>query len=258
YQLIHNRQHYNPFRTALHNKLYAVIPLVFPYLSYRDIYRCLVVNHNISNLCTDYLWEEPKFDQSSIHDTLYVFNKFIQSLPKKNKQNTVKRLRIVDIEEGLYERIEPNFFQWIVNYCPQLESLTINNIESFSMRSLRIQNIWYLQELTYLDLSGCVQVTDEVLIKIACGCHALIEIKLDRLPKHTGRGLAKFADTCDALKSISVQNNTSLSDEGIAAIAKFGKIKLRELDLTGCQKITKSGFESIAKWNVLLTRLSLS
>jgi hypothetical protein len=97
-----------------------------------------------------------------------------------------------------------------------------------------------------------------MIVIIARACRALVQVRLDGLEKHKGKGLACLAAECDRLESVSVRYNTSLEDQAIVALAKFRHIRLLELDLTGCTKLTPAGFEMLARYAAFLTYISLS
>ncbi|GAA5797113.1 hypothetical protein EDC94DRAFT_594256 [Helicostylum pulchrum] len=247
----------NPF-----NKIYRVLPHVSRYLPSNDLLTFGLVNkkcHRI--LIMDVIWQAPNFDKlSHIHDALYMFNRFLNYLPvlDANKLHSVQTLDVSNLEETCYDSVNTNFFRSIVTYCPQLQSLNLSNTQFFNSRSLPKMELWSLPLLSVLDLSNCSHVTDDMIVTIARGCRQLTTVKLDGLTRLKGKGVAALAAECDQLSSVSVRNNTSMDDQALAALAKFRNIHLAELNITGCTKLTSTGFEMLARYAAHLTVLSVA
>jgi hypothetical protein len=133
----------------------------------------------------------------------------------------------------------------------------MNKVTYFSPNSM-IKGTWKLPHLTHINLSDCEFVNDDMIVTIARSCPKLMTVRLNNLKQHKGRGLAALASECDSLSSISICNNINVGDEGVVSLAKFRHIRLRELDLTGCTRITPVGFDFMARYLAHLTFLSLA
>ncbi|KAG2213960.1 hypothetical protein INT47_001230 [Mucor saturninus] len=243
----------------IESKLYRIIPLVYPYLSTVDILVCASASSTLNHVF-DYVYNKPNFQKLSyIHDALFMFNKFLFHLPKIREKNLskIEALDLSNIQETLYDPVNPNFFRILVQYCRKLLILDLSHSDFFMHKSLP-KHHWQLPHLTVLNLSDCSQVTDEMLVSIARSCRAITHVALDNLTRHKGQGLAAFASDCDSLTSVSVRFNTAMEDQALTALAKFRHIRLFTLDLTGCKKITSVGLTMIARYCAHLTRLSLS
>ncbi|GAN11406.1 hypothetical protein MAM1_0583c10968 [Mucor ambiguus] len=250
------KQHY----TEKSSKFYRVFPILLPYIHYTDIPTCALLNSSYNLLVKDQLWSNPRFDRIAyIHDALYVFNKFLTHLPH-TQTNTASRIHQLDlqpIQESLYDRVNPKFLQIIVQHCTHLNTLNLEKAEFFNAKSLP-KGPWALPHLTYLNLSFCPHVNDEMVVVIARACRQLTRVILDGLTKHKGQGLAGLAAECDQLSSVSVRFNTAIEDQAIIALAKFRHIRLLELDLTGCTKLTSIGFTMLARYAAHLKTLSVA
>lgn len=244
-------------------KFLRILLLLLPYLELNDILACTLLNSSINRITSNLIWKNPDFNKLAyIHDATYMFNKFLDHLPTVRHETTVKirKIDISDMEESLYERVNPNFFSIIVQYCSQeLNSLNFQKIDFFSPTSLpKGPTIWELPHLTYLNLSYCSQVNDDMIVIMASACKALVQVRLDGLVRHRGNGLANLAVQCDRLESVSVRYNTALEDQAIIALGKFRHVRLLELDLTGCTKFTPAGFQILARYAAHLKYLSLA
>lgn len=252
----------NPFRQLIvldsqEHKLYKIFHLLHPYLSITDIISVSLLNSRFQQLANDIIWSEPDFKRLAyIHDSLYMFNKFLTHINSHTGQR-VKRVNVAKMEESLYERVNASFFKTLVTHCSHLTHLDVSYTHFFQQQSLPEE--WSLPYLTYLNVSYCPQVNDAMLVKLARGCRAqLRQVRLDGLTKHKGQGLACFAAECDRLTSVSVRYNTAMTDDALLALAKFRHVKLMELDLTGCNKLTDVGFDVLARYCAHLQYISLA
>lgn len=250
------KQHY----AEKSSKFYQIFPIVLPYISYNDIAACAILNSSYSLLVKDKIWNSPKFDKVAyIHDALYVFNNFLSQLPyvQTSTASRIHHLDLRPITESLYDRVNTRFLQITIEYCTNLTSLNLERAEFLNARSLPKQR-WSLPHLTYLSLSYCPHVNDDMIVEIARSCRQLVQVELNGLTRHKGRGLAAIAAECDQLSSVSVKHNTAMEDEAIIALAKFRHIRLSKLDLTGCTKLTSTGFTMLARYAAHLTSLSVA
>ncbi|CAO0795401.1 unnamed protein product [Mucor circinelloides] len=250
------KQHY----TEKSSKFYKVFPILLPYIHYTDVPTCALLNSSYNLLVENEIWTNPRFDKAAyIHDALYVFNNFLSHLPniRASTASRIHQLDLQSIEESLYDRVNPKFLQIIVQYCTHLKSLNLERAEFFKAKSLP-SDLWTVPHLTYLNISYCPHVNDEMIVVIARSCRQLVQVKLDGLVKHKGQGLAGLAAECDQLSSVSVKFNTLMEDQAIIALAKFRHIRLLELDITGCTKLTSTGFTMLARYAAHLRNLSVA
>ncbi|CAO3699930.1 unnamed protein product [Rhizopus stolonifer] len=248
---------YNPFRRLNKKTLLTVFSYIIPHLSRQDIITCNLINSSFYQLTCDTIWSQPRFDETYIHNELYMFNRFLSSLPSLSSSTLakIKTLDLSSIQETLYERVNPDFFRLLVKHCPHLCSLNLSHGSYFSKQSLPTS--WSLPQLTLINLSDCSHVTDDLLVTMARSCRQLSTVLLDQLPQLQGHGLAALAAECD-LDRVQVAHNRSMKDEGLVALAKFRHIHLRHLDLTGCTSLTPLGLKCLARFCIHLQKFSMA
>ncbi|KAG2205356.1 hypothetical protein INT46_011043 [Mucor plumbeus] len=250
------KQHY----TEKSSKFYQVFPLILPYIHYTDMPTFALLNSSYNILAKDKIWNNPRFDKIAyIHDALYIFNNFLSRLPKiqTSTASRIHNLDLQQIEESLYDRVNPKFLQIIVQYCTNLDTLNLEKVGFFNARSLP-KGTWSLSHLTHLNLSYCPHVNDDMIVEIARSCRQLVQVQLDGLTRHKGKGLAGLAAECDQLSSVSCKFNTAMEDQAIVALAKFRHIRLLQLDLTGCTKLTSTGLTMLSRYTAHLSSLSIA
>ena len=69
--------------------------------------------------------------------------------------------------------------------------------------------------LRELDVSGCVWVTDTVLVEIAEQCRCLTYLSIEGCKKVTDVGLIALADSCPSLRHINLRNTKRISNDGM-------------------------------------------
>ncbi|KAI9258236.1 hypothetical protein BY458DRAFT_424207, partial [Sporodiniella umbellata] len=253
--------YHNPFQNLRKSLFISTFKYLVPYLSIKDIVACSLINKSVHSYTCDLLWKRPSFRQPSYtHNELYIFNKFIKSLPVTRKVvlGKIEYLDLSGIQETLYERVDVGFFQAIVNYCPNIIHIDFSYGSYLTKSTLFPANLWRLSQLNTLILSHCSNVTDDMLVILARSCPRLSALALNHIPRLSGKGLAAFASECDSLDTVDVSDNRSMGDEGLVALAKFRHIHLRHLNLKGCTSVTMDGIHSIARYCVHLQSFSLA
>ncbi|KAI9270526.1 hypothetical protein BDA99DRAFT_502010 [Phascolomyces articulosus] len=257
-------------------KLNKAFEFIVHYLDSNTLASCALVNHPFNALCNNRLWRVPRFDNGYLYGSLHLFNRFIDLLPDVRPQQVahlVTQLNLNEMEESLYENVRPYFFDYLIRYAPNLQILNLSKTNFLSTSSLPStsasrkgknqpqQRYPRLSHLRALDLSFCDYISDDLLLALAPALPRLQYLRLDSLGTGAGggeRGLAAFADHCDELASVSVRYNETINDGSIMALAKFGKIRVKEVDLTGCAYITDTGLAAMARFNINLQYLSLA
>ncbi|ORZ01302.1 hypothetical protein BCR43DRAFT_486721 [Syncephalastrum racemosum] len=237
--------------------LYSCLEIVIPGLAWKDQASCALVDHKVYNIVRWHWWTTPDFT-GYLHDRLYVANKLVKLLPSLGPQTRklIRHIDLSELDEGLYDRIDPHLFDSFIKYMPRLETL---NISKTAFLDSLPSHHWELPYLRSLDISYCDHMTDGLLVKIARGLPHLTLLRMDNIAGGGGkRALAGFADSCSELASLSIRNNTLVDDAAVTALAKFTTIHLRELDLTGCVNVSEEAFSTMARHNVNLRYLSLA
>ncbi|KAI7849084.1 hypothetical protein BDC45DRAFT_449224, partial [Circinella umbellata] len=241
---------------------------IIPHLDSTTIASCALVNHHFNTICNKQLWRIPRFDNGYLYGALHLFNRFIDLLPDVRPEQVahqVTQLNLTEMEESLYESVRPYFFEYLIRYTPNLQILNLSKTNFLSTHSLQINTAnsphFTFPHLRALDLSYCDYISDDLLLALAPALPRLQHLRLDSLGTGAGggeRGLAAFADHCDSLASVSVRYNETIKDGSLMALAKFGKIRVKEVDLTGCAYITDTGLSTMARFNINLQYLSLA
>lgn len=111
--------------------------------------------------------------------------------------------------------------------------------------------------LVKVNLSGCSNLTDEVVSAIARLHGGTLEIlNLDGCTKVTDKGLFEIANNCLVLNDLDV-SKCSITDSGIAALARGGQMNLQILSLSGCSKVSDRSLPNLLKLGSTLVGLNL-
>ncbi|KAI9482529.1 hypothetical protein BDB00DRAFT_775404, partial [Zychaea mexicana] len=250
----------------------AFEPCIVQHLDSKTLAQCALVSRHFNTVCNKRLWRVPTFHDGYLYSSLHLFNRFIDLLPHVRPIEVgqlVTHLNLSELEESLYENVRPYFFDYLIRYTPNLQILNMSKTNFFSVSSLSYSKNnsketawWCLPHLRALDLSFCDYISDDLLVALAPALPKLQHLRLDSLGTGAGvggeRGLAAFADHCDELASVSVRYNETINDGSLMALAKFGKIRVKEVDLTGCAYVTDTGLASMARFNINMQYLSLA
>lgn len=104
-------------------------------------------------------------------------------------------------------------------------------------------NLNNLQELRYLNLGGCYNITDSSFIN-AFDLHHLKEINLSRCHNITELGIKHLCRKCPFLVSIDLSECLNVADSTVQLITK-ASFRLETLKLNGCKQITNYIFDDI-------------
>ncbi|CDS05007.1 hypothetical protein LRAMOSA07537 [Lichtheimia ramosa] len=233
---------------------------VIPHLDTGSLAQCAKVNRHFNRECNKAIWRAPSFQDGYLYNPLRLLNRFIDLLPvlRPETQALVTVLDLSHIEESLYESVRPHFFDALTRYTPNLQVLKMVKTSFLTLSSVR--GTGRLEYLRALDLSYCEHISDDLLVELAPRVPRLAYLRLDSLGSDAGgeRGLAAFADHCDSLESVSIRYNDTITNGALTALAKFGKIHVKEVDLTGCAYVTPIGLAAMARFNINLQYLSLA
>ncbi|RPD66849.1 RNI-like protein [Lentinus tigrinus ALCF2SS1-7] len=128
----------------------------------------------------------------------------------------------------------------VLPYCPHIAAAYLSGIPDLSSRTL-ILLAEHASGLTYLDISGCTQVTDLGLQAVAAHSTSLCSLFISRIPSITDHGLAALVRGLPHLEELEMENLplvTALSARDIWTFARG----LKRWILSGCMHITDSGF----------------
>ena len=112
-------------------------------------------------------------------------------------------------------------------------------------------------QLTAIDLSECMRITDAGVLAIAQNCPHLTSLDLSNNFVLSDIGLSAIAESCHHLTSIGLFNIWNLSDIGASAIAE-GCHHLTSIDISFNRKVTDVGILAIAQGCPQLMFVNLS
>ncbi|XP_046839843.1 dynein regulatory complex subunit 6-like isoform X2 [Xenia sp. Carnegie-2017] len=191
---------------------------------------------------------------------------------------TVKSLMIISVSKNLQdlnvsecEGIDDEVIKSIAAGCSSLLYLNLSrcNISDAALRSLarNCVNLQYLnvsfcrgftdkglgyvshgkgaRKLSYLDLSGCEQVTEFGFMSLSLGCLSLSTLVLNNLPELRDDDLQMLCEKCNSVKMISMLNSPLVSDVGIRYFTSFRR--LERLYIEGNHRITDTSIKALAK-----------
>ncbi len=121
--------------------------------------------------------------------------------------------------------------------CHNIVKLTITKLTSLNDESL----IQYLNakpnQLKYLDMSECLNITDKSLKQLANACPDLTSLVCNENPAVTDDGITAVVKGCTQLARLDVSNCPKLTNKVLIAIMRYGN-NVQKLNITGCGLIT--------------------
>ena len=169
-------------------------------------------------------------------------------------------LEVLDLS-GSSNSITDEALQMIFRYQLKLKYLNLDccaKITDFGITGLTDQwetdygnfkayvqfNLNKLEELRYLNLGGCYNITDSSFIN-AFDLRHLKEINLSRCHNITEVGIKHLCQKCPLLVSIDLSECVNVLDSTVQLISKE-VFRLETLKLSGCTQITSNIFDDIA------------
>lgn len=148
-------------------------------------------------------------------------------------------------------------FAMVGKLCPKLQHVDLSGFCGLSDSGLLPLVESCDSGLVKVNLSGCSNLTDEVVSAIARLHGGTLEIlNLDGCTKVTDKGLFEIANNCLVLNDLDV-SKCSITDSGIAALARGGQMNLQILSLSGCSKVSDRSLPNLLKLGSTLVGLNL-
>ncbi|XP_078488406.1 F-box and leucine-rich repeat protein 13-like [Ciona intestinalis] len=101
------------------------------------------------------------------------------------------------------------------------------------------------RKLSYIDFSGCLQITAQGFRHVAHGCISLQSIVLNDMPSLTDSCIISLVEKCTNLRSVSLIGSPNLTDMAFKALAQAKK--LQKLRIESNQNITDNTFKTLGK-----------
>ncbi|CAO2825815.1 unnamed protein product [Amaranthus hypochondriacus] len=147
----------------------------------------------------------------------------------------------------------------IAKLCPHLQSINLNGLPSITEASLLslVESCDAGFGLIKVGLSGCVNVTDNVVIALAKYHGGTLEVlNLEGCGKVTDASLMAIADDCLLLNELDV-SKCAVTDSGVASLARSKQLSLQILSLSGCSTISDKCLPFLVKLGQSLIGLNI-
>ncbi len=128
----------------------------------------------------------------------------------------------------------------VLPYCPNITAAYLSGIPDLSSRTL-ILLAENASGLTYLDVSGCTQVTDLGLQAVAAHSTSITSLFVSRIPSITDHGLAALVRGLPHLEELEMDGLPLVTAVSMRDIWTFAR-GLKHWTLSGCMHITDAGF----------------
>ncbi|KZV18880.1 Ein3-binding f-box protein 4 [Dorcoceras hygrometricum] len=141
--------------------------------------------------------------------------------------------------------------------CPKLHNLDLSGLSGITDSCL----IPLLEScgsgLSKVNLSGCSSLSDELVLALARLHGGMLElVNLDGCKKITDASLVALADSCPLLNELDVSRCT-ITDSGVAALARGLQPNLQILALSGCANVSDKSVPALEKLGSKLVGLNL-
>lgn len=196
-------------------------------------------------------------NQSSITDT---------SLEKI--ASTCNKLR--DLELNNCDNITDITVQTITKRCPKLRKLSLSSCKNITasafirMEQFRKQDkqfddtgIYQSLNMQHLDLTRCLNVTNEGLDYIAAIFPNLKELRLTSCEGIGDRGMIAVANRCLKLEVLSLERCKTITDESIMHVAKCC-VRIKSLSLRNCKNISDESIIQLVNHCTQMVELDVS
>ncbi|CAL4888493.1 unnamed protein product [Urochloa decumbens] len=138
----------------------------------------------------------------------------------------------------------------VLQRCSLLESLNLYALSSFTDKVYK--DIGLLSNLTFLDLCGAQNLTDDGLVCIS-RCGGLTYLNLTWCVRVTDAGVIAIAQGCRSLELLSLFGIVAVTDACLEALSKSCSNSLRTLDVNGCVGIKRRSRDDLLKLFPLLS-----
>lgn len=147
----------------------------------------------------------------------------------------------------------------LAKLCPQLQCVNFHGLPYITDAGLLslIESCDAGAGLVKVGLSGCVNVTDNVVIALAKYHGGTLEmLNLEGCGKVTDAGLVAIADDCLVLNELDV-SKCAITDFGVATMARSKQLSLQILALSGCSMLSDKCLPFLVKLGQSLMGMNL-
>ncbi|KAF9919402.1 hypothetical protein BX616_000013 [Lobosporangium transversale] len=203
------------------------------------------------------LWTDPQLCNSSIYTPLQCFQALLSLFKAKailpETTQMIHRLDISSVEETLYSTLPDDWLLILLSNTPNLHTLCLSGkktgssfVQSHAFRKLERAGLVH-RGMENLDLSECTDIREPTLKSFVHLFPNLVSLNLSKTSGVTDTAVALIVDRCQYLKTINLSYCRQVTDLGLLSVAKFCRLNLRSLNLTGNLKITNTSLMVVAK-----------
>ncbi|KAJ7552433.1 hypothetical protein O6H91_06G054800 [Diphasiastrum complanatum] len=124
----------------------------------------------------------------------------------------------------------------LLKACLHLEELYLYAIPGFTEEAFKLFS--GLHELKLLDICGAQNLTDNCLVALA-ECKSLVSLNLTWCVNVTDEGIIPLFQNCQSLEVLSLYGIRGVTDKGLECLSQSCKFSLRTLDVSGCVNIKR-------------------
>ncbi len=215
----------------------------------RDLLHCTRVNRTWCECAIEPLWRKPEFFK---YNTAVSVGRTLA-----NPQQTftyarfIRYLEFAAVSSDLNSDVLSQFSD-----CDNLTYLGLSNCNSIP-EELLMRSFPYFRNLTTIKLTDCIQVTDTVLTRLAQTAKKLEILELDNCSKVTDEGILAVAKGCPLLCDVNLGRNPSITDLAITGLIKSCPL-LTEIDLSYCTSLTDVGVRNLWRHSSCIQKIDLS
>lgn len=141
--------------------------------------------------------------------------------------------------------------------CPHLQHIELSRLEGVTDAGLLPLMECSEAGLVKVNLSGCINLTDEVVLSITNKHGWTLEmLNLDGCKRISDASLIAIAGNCPLLSDLDVSKCT-VTDAGIAALGSADRLNLQVLSLAGCSLVSDRSLSSLTKLGQTLLGLNI-
>ncbi|KAF4095082.1 hypothetical protein G5714_024160 [Onychostoma macrolepis] len=142
--------------------------------------------------------------------------------------------------------------------CLTLRSLSLAYCRCFSDKGLQYLTTGKgCHRLTYLDLSGCSQISVDGFTYVAEACSSLQQIVLDNLPTLTDICVQVLMSKCRVLTVISLLDSPYISDVAFKTMAEV-RLSLTKIQIEDNNRMTDSSLKALCRSSLKLSEVQMS